>query len=459
MNITKQEAFEKIKQLVERFTEHIEEYKRISYNEHQTRVDYINPFFKALGWDMDNEQGLAEAYREVIHEDKVKIGGATKAPDYAFTLYGQRKFFVDAEKPNPTDKVSVSRIKYITYDQYLDEFDLLWDIFAKENLPKGRFDKYVQSDTSKKGTTTVDDAFLKSIEEWRTYLATSIALRNKSVSVDELNYAVQKTIDRIIFLRICEDRGVEQYGLLKKAAEKGDVYQNLFALFQVANDKYNSGLFDFKEDQITKGLSIDNKVLKTINGNLVSSLKKQILLNNIFGVDIDDQAVEVTKLNLLLKAMEGETTSSITAEINFGKRILPNLSKNIKCGNSLIGPDFYDNQLDLFSEQMKKINAFDWQSGFPEIFKQGGFDAVIGNPPYVRQELLGDFKEYFKTHYKVYHGTADLYAYFFEKGLQIRKEEGLFGIIVANKWMRARYGEPLRAWLINKPAKSGDIDH
>jgi len=623
MNITKQEAFEKVKHLVERFSEHIDEYKRISYNEHQTRVDYINPFFKALGWDMDNEQGLAEAYREVIHEDKVKIGGATKAPDYAFTLYGQRKFFVDAKKPNvniksdigpayqvrrygwsakvpvsvitdfeefaiydcskkpnPTDKVSVSRIKYITYDQYLDEFDFLWDIFAKENLPKGRFDKYVQSDTSKKGTTTVDDEFLKSIEQWRMYLATSIALRNKSISVDELNYAVQKTIDRIIFLRMCEDRGVEQYGLLKKAAEKGDVYLNLFALFRMANEKFNSGLFDFKEDKITSVLTIDNKVLKTIigelyypkceyefsvmpadilgsvyerflgktirlteahhakieekpevrkaggvyytpkyvvdyiventvgklienkmpkevesirvcdpacgsgsfligayqylliwhlkyysdnppkkkdglitpDGNLSTAEKKRILINNIYGVDIDPQAVEVTKLNLLLKALEGETQASINQQLQlFHERVLPNLGQNIKCGNSLIGPDFYDNQLDLFSQQMKKINAFDWQVGFPDVFKQGGFDVVIGNPPYVRQELLGDFKEYFKTHYKVYHGTADLYTYFFEKGMQILTKGGLFGIIVANKWMRARYGEPLRQWLKSKP--------
>ena len=86
MNPTKQQAFEKIGELVERFREHVQEYKRGIYNEHQTRVDYINPFFKALGWDMDNEQGHAEAYREVIHEDKVKVGGATKAPDYAFTL-------------------------------------------------------------------------------------------------------------------------------------------------------------------------------------------------------------------------------------------------------------------------------------------------------------------------------------------------------------------------------------
>lgn len=172
------------------------------------------------------------------------------------------------KKPNPGDKSSVSRIKYLTYEQYLEEFDFLWDIFAKENLPKGRFDKYVQSDTGKKGTATVDEEFLKSIEQWRTYLATSIALRNKSLSVDELNYAVQKTIDRIIFLRMCEDRGVEHYGMLRKAAEKGEVYQNLFDLYNTADAKYNSGLFDLKEDRITRDLLIDNKVLKTIIGEL-----------------------------------------------------------------------------------------------------------------------------------------------------------------------------------------------
>jgi len=194
MNITKESAREKIRILVDRFAEHVEEYKRKGYNEHQTRIDYINPFFKALGWDIDNEQGFAEAYREVIHEDKVKVGSATKAPDYAFTLFGQRKFFVDAKKPsvhikddlapayqvrrygwsakvpisivtdfeefsiydctkkpNPKDKASIARIKYLTFDKYIDEFDFLWDVFAKENLPKGRYDKYVQSDTRQKG--------------------------------------------------------------------------------------------------------------------------------------------------------------------------------------------------------------------------------------------------------------------------------------------------------------------
>jgi len=622
MQVTKEQAFKKIKELVERFSEHIEEYKRNRYNEHQTRVDYINPFFKALGWDMDNRQGHAEAYREVIHEDKIKVGSATKAPDYGFTLYGQRKFFVDAKKPSvnikgdiapayqvrrygwsakvpisivtdfeefsiydctkkpkTTDKASVSRIKYLTYCQYLDEFDFIWDVFAKENLPKGRFDKYVQSDTSKKGTATVDDEFLKSIEEWRRYLATTIALRNKLLNEDEINYAVQKTIDRIIFLRMCEDRGVEQYGELKKAAEKGDIYENLFRLFRIADDKYNSGLFDFKEDKITPNLKIDNKVLKTISkelyypnceyefsvmpadilgsvyerflgktirltkahsakieekpevrkaggvyytpkyvvdyivqntvgkiiegktpkqvekikicdpacgsgsfligaykhlldwhlqyytdnppgrkkgspftpdGNLTTAEKKRILLNNIFGVDIDAQAVEVTKLNLLLKALEGETKASISYQTQlFHERVLPNLNQNIKCGNSLIGSDFYDNQLDLFPEQMKKINAFDWKQGFPDIFKQGGFDMIIGNPPY-GIPLSKEEVTYLSNKFPQAKKISDSYCLFMILAKHISKPNGLFSYIVPNTFCDLESCNDFRNWLLTE---------
>ena len=623
MQVTKKQAYEKIKGLVGRFREHVEDYKRNGYNEHQTRIDYINPFFKALGWDMDNEQGYAEAYREVIHEDKIKVGSATKAPDYGFTLFGQRKFFVDAKKPSinvkndihpayqvrrygwsakvpisivtdfeefaiydctkkpkPSDKASVARIKYITYEQYLDEFDFLWDVFAKENLPKGRFDKYVKSDTKRKGTATVDNEFLKSIEEWRRYLATTIALRNKTLPEDELNFAVQKIIDRIIFLRMCEDRGVEPYGQLKKAAQKGEVYQNLFALYRMADEKYNSGLFDLKADKITPTLRVDNKVMKNIikelyypnceyefsvmpadilgsvyeqflgktirltkahhakieekpevrkaggvyytpkyvvdyiventvgkliegktpkqiekikicdpacgsgsfligayqflldwhlqyytdnpsrkkkdspltpDGNLTTAEKKRILLNNIFGVDIDAQAVEVTKLNLLLKALEGETHASISQQMTlFHERVLPNLGNNIKCGNSLISPNFYDNQLDLFLEQMKKINAFDWKQGFSDIFKEGGFDAIIGNPPWVDIKGLDPVQvDYYFEKYQTASNRINLYALFVERALQILKDKGQFGFIIPNSILYQSSYEKIRQILLN----------
>ena len=101
----------------------------------------------------------------------------------------------------------------------------------------------------------------------------------------------------------------------------------------------------------------------------------------------------------------------------------------------------------MSDEEARRINAFDWKTGFAEVFERGGFDAVIGNPPYVRQEGLGELKDYFARHYRVYHGVADLYAYFLEKGVSLLRPAGLFSYIVANKWMRANYGAPLRRWL------------
>lgn len=418
---------------------------------------------------------------------------------------------------------------------------------------------------------------MESLDRWRTYLAVNISWNNKNLDEDEINFAVQQTIDRLIFLRIAEDRSVEPYGNLKHAIKQGNLYSNLFEQFRKADDKYNSGLFDQKKDRISENLIIENKVIKTIinelyypecpyefsvlpveilgsayeqflgkviritpahhakieekpevrkaggvyytpqyivdyivkntvgrliegktpkeiskikivdpacgsgsfligafqylldyhkdyysnnrkplkgkkdnpltpDGHLSTAEKRRILLNNIFGVDIDVNAVEVTKLSLLLKCMEGETSASIAHQLSiFSDRVLPTLDNNIKDGNSLIDIDFYSSELDFGFE--KKIKPFNWGNAFPEVFKQDGFDIVIGNPPYVRQELLGSQKVYFQTKYTVYHGVADLYSYFIEKSIKLLKPNGLYGVIVANKWMRANYGEPLRKWL------------
>jgi hypothetical protein len=179
--------------------------------------------------------------------------------------------------------------------------------------------------------------------------------------------------------------------------------------------------------------------------------RKRILTTHIYGVDIDPQAVEVTKLSLLLKVLEDD--KSVTQQLAlFQERVLPDLDENIKCGNSLIGPDYYASnptQMGMFGneEEFYRINAFDWQTEFKDIMQAGGFDVVIGNPPYVRQEMLGEFKGYFQQNYNVYHGMADLYTYFIEKGISLLKPQGAFGYIVANKWLRANYGKPLRQWL------------
>jgi len=98
-------------------------------------------------------------------------------------------------------------------------------------------------------------------------------------------------------------------------------------------------------------------------------------------------------------------------------------------------------------EEMRRVNPFDWEAEFPEVMAAGGFDAVIGNPPYVRQEGLGAAKAYYHSHYKTFRPTADLYVNFIERGLGLLKKTGLFGMIVSNKWLRAAYGQPLRQFL------------
>jgi len=160
-------------------------------------------------------------------------------------------------------------------------------------------------------------------------------------------------------------------------------------------------------------------------------------------VDIDSQAVEVTKLSLLLKLLEGET-----GQLNLGfERVLPDLGENIRCGNSLIGWDYFKGQMFPDEEEIQRVNPFDWQRAFPHVFAAGGFDAVIGNPPYIRQESLGDDKRYYQSIYEVFTGTADIYSYFIEKGVKLLAPGGQFSYIVANKWLRAKYGSKLRQWL------------
>ncbi len=623
-----------LEQLVEQFDLHREDYLKGNLNETEVRVMYIDPLFELLGWDLHNKKGYAEAYKDVVHEDSLKIGATTRAPDYCFRIGGTRKFFLEAKKPSvhikedvsasyqlrrygwsaklpvsiltdfeefavydcrmkpsPGDKVSKGRIAYLTYREYVDKWEEISAIYGREAVLKGSFDRFVESSKGKKGTAEVDSAFLQEIERWRESLARNLALRNSGLSQRDLNLSTQRIIDRIVFLRMCEDRGIELYGRLQQLLNGTQVYPRLCQLFHEADTRYNSGLFHFKQeksratphDELTPHLKVDDKALKDIFRNLyypdspyefsvlpaeilgqvyeqflgkvirvtqkgqakiedkpevkkaggvfytpayivdyivrqtvgrllankkpgrevdaikildpacgsgsfligayqflidwyrdyyenqgnrkqkqrvfqaqggewrlTTAEKKRILLTHIFGVDIDPQAVEVTKLSLLLKVLEGETDETLKRQFQlFKERALPDLGRNIKCGNSLVGPDFYKGQQTGFldDEEQYRVNAFDWEHEFPEIMQAGGFSAVIGNPPYVRQEGLGEFKNYFHTHYKVYHGMADLYSYFIERGVSLMKKGGLFSYIVANKWMRANYGEPLRRWL------------
>ncbi|MFH1633414.1 MAG: type I restriction endonuclease, partial [Chloroflexota bacterium] len=222
-----------ILELVERFDRNIEAYRSGRYNETQIRIEFIDPLFDALGWDVHNKQGYAEAYKDVIHEDAIRVGGATKAPDYAFRIGGARKFFIEAKKPSvnlkddispafqlrryawsaklplsiltdfeefavydcrtkpvKTDKASTGRVLYLTYTEYAERWEEIAAIFSRQAVLEGAFDKYAQSSQRKRGTADVDAAFLKEIESWREMLARNIALRNPDLAQRELNFGV-----------------------------------------------------------------------------------------------------------------------------------------------------------------------------------------------------------------------------------------------------------------------------
>ena len=188
--------------------------------------------------------------------------------------------------------------------------------------------------------------------------------------------------------------------------------------------------------------------------HLTTQEKKRILLNNIYGVDIDPQAVEVTKLSLLLKVLEGENQDTLERQMKlFKERALPDLGSNIKCGNSLIGPDFYQGeQMDLLnSEDMYRINPFDWAKEFPEIMKVGGFDVVIGNPPY-GMVTSGIQKDYFQKSFASTEGRFDNYELFLEKGTKLCRERGLLGFIVPSPLLTNLYTRKLRTYLLEQCA-------
>lgn len=619
--------------LIERFKAQESAFLSSKYKEAQLRQEFIDPLFSALGWDMENKQGSSEAYKDVVHEDSIMIGGAYKAPDYSFRVGGSRKYFLEAKKPNVdilgdassafqlrrygwsakldvsiltnfrqfsiydcrtrpknSDKAPICRLQAFTCDDLPSIWEQLSNVFSKDAILSGGYDAYLEKKKSQRGAMTVDDAFLEEIEGWRTQLAKNIAAKNPLLSSRDLNFSVQAIIDRIVFLRICEDRGIEHYGQLREISKTERVYSALTKVFERADDVYNSGLFHFKKegarnsppDLLTSSLLVDSHVIGKILGSLYypespyefsvlpsdilgqvyerflgkvirlsSSHKavieekpevkkaggvyytptyisqeivaqvltplvqnkkpsnvteihvldpacgsgsflieayefflkwhleyyvsnnpasykkavfqasskdwrltveerKRILLNNIYGVDIDPQAVEVTKLSLLLKVLEGANRDTIERQLKlFNQRALPDLEQNIKCGNSLVGSDYIDVKSgDLFgANDIDSVNPFDWEKEFALIFKRGGFDAIIGNPPYL-YSAAKEYAEYFSERFKLAQYQTDYYVYFIEKSLQLIRKGGKFGFIISDSWINSEKFSILRNYLL-----------
>lgn len=203
-----------------------------------------------------------------------------------------------------------------------------------------------------------------------------------------------------------------------------------------------------KKTNRAKGLKA--RCIESDDGTLQLSLwqKREILLNNIYGMDVDAQAVEVAQLSLCLKLLEDETTfSTHKHQLEFRDALLPNLSKNIVCGNSLIDWDIRD--VSLFHEEERRLNPVSFKSAFPEVMKKGGFDAIVGNPPYIRIQALKEISpaavDYYKKHYiAASKGNYDIYVVFVERALGLLNRDGLLGYILPHKFLNSKYGSPLR---------------
>jgi len=593
-----------IKQLIEKYQSDRDYYLTNKYNETLLRSDFLDPFFELLGWDIKNNVGKPTNEREVILEEALKANASenSKKPDYTFRLFSERKFFLEAKKPfvkieadNETAKqvrrygftaklkisvlsnfehliiydtsVKVEKedafqkalVKKYHYTEYESKFDEIKRLLGKEAVYSGTFDNEWKEIENKLNQYSIDNLFLKQINEWRKALGTEIHKYEPKMNEQQLNDVVQSYLNRVLFLRVCEDRNLEDYQTLLKFANAND-FKALIKKFQEADKRYNSGLFDqLLKDKIVENISsvfwtiikqlyypespysfsvfssdvlgsiyeiflseklavqngtvelvkkpenIDRDIVTTptfiindilrntvlpkckdktdkeilqlkfadiacgsgafllelfqlLNDILIDyylkndkskliqtnintyklpfEIKRKVLLNCIFGVDKDYNAVEATKFGLLLKLLESEDVNST----NKTKPVLPDLSENIFFGNSLLNPKQVE------KKNQTEVNPFD--------FSKLRFDVIVGNPPYMKSEDMKNitplelplYKDNFTSAYKQF----DKYFLFLEQGLNLLTKDGILGYIVPSKFTKVGAGKKLRELLSEK---------
>ena len=636
---------EELARLTAAFHKGLPSYKEEGYDESALRNDFLTPFWRALGWDVENKQGLAQSLREVQIESRVHIEGRKKRADYLFRTGGLERFVCEAKKPKeelskkdayqaqryafnlrlmiatlsnfealqvfivggkPEQISPWERCKQWHYTEYVKSAQEIWELFSRSNVASGSLEKYISSLPKRplKGKArqgwliaperirTVDAEFLAYVEEQRELLARDLIQQNKKhkwTSID-LNESIQRILDRILFVRISEDRDIDTGRPLElilsdwEAMQAGQpsLYSRLVAHFNRLDESFNGALFKSghesetlkvsdeylanlirdlssedspylfstlpveilgsvyerfigKTVRVTKtgrlkielkpevrkaggvyytpryvvnhiveqtvGKLLDGKRPKDVekikvldpacgsgsflirvfericeyyvrwyqdhpneqkpelcytdeNGpRLTTHLKRQIMLNNVFGVDIDFQAVEVTMLSLYLKILEGETRSTLGKQQSLfpSETFLPDLTANLKCGNSLIAADYYkDRQIPLLGDdELFRVNAFNWEDGFPEIVKSG-FDVVLGNPPwgaaFDEEEL-----EYLRHEHKdIIVRMIDSFMYFVHKGMQLLKTGGRFGMILPDVALYQNDCHKLREYILDR---------
>lgn len=301
----------RVADLVQNFRRNEADYLRPAYNETQARTDFITPLLEAFGWDVHNAAGHPLGLREVIEEATVEVGEErlSKKPDYELRLARQRKLFVEAKKPSVridrskdaafqtrrygysaslpiavltnfeqlavydcqpepdlADEAHVARILLVRYDEFEARFDELWPLLSRAAVYSGEFDRRFAVDVTRHGAEQFDDFFLRQVRSWRERLARDIHQNTPGLSPEELTYAVQLFLLRIVFLRICEDRDIERYETLRGLAGGGS-FDALLTELRRADAFYDSGLFRLLDDA-RLGVRISDDVLSGIINEL-----------------------------------------------------------------------------------------------------------------------------------------------------------------------------------------------
>ena len=663
--------------LVDRFDRQFPEFTSPDYNEATLRADLLDPFFRALGWDVGNTKGLIHTEREVDIEVRTAVSGRQTRADYVFRAARVERFTCEAKKPAEVlsdphifqakrdayargvplallsdfqelkifvvgarphrDEPHVGEWKVLNFRQYPAAAREIWDLLAYENVTSGSIDRLIDSLPKRplrlKGkqgylirpdrNRSLDADFLNFLDDVRQQLGSDLLKHNDRTDLlvsHRLNEAAQHIIDRLVFLRICEDRGIDTGQQLQSLFDgwyrqqqhpprlhrpgrqthlrfgteieedpapydaggrtEGSLYLEIVEHIRSLDQRppsykpfFNGQLFKahFSEDltvgdewlanfildltdddtgynfatikveilgdvyerflgkvlrpqgrgatieekpevrkaggvyytpryitdyivEQTVGRLVDGKTPKEVqklrildpacgsgsfllrayervmehylrwftadpkrrreedcyvdaagNVRLTSRLKRRILKENIYGVDIDAQAVEVTQLSLYLKMLEGENRETLRAQTELfrGEALLPPLDQNVRCFNSLIASDF-----SLDPDELVRVNAGDWEVQFPAIMKAGGFDAVIGNPPwgyeFHEQEL-----EYLREHHReIIVRMVDSFMYFTQLGLSRLTSSGRFGMILPDVMLYQGDAEKLRRILL-----------
>lgn len=616
-------AKSRLSELIERYNNTLrgKDHKDIS---EETIRTWLNELLSIFGWDVQNtsqvlqERVLSGQQAEKLHQ----IKSTHKKPDYILMNGTNIKSFLDAKSldvniftsketafqirsygwsaqspcafvsnfeqfviydtryvPSPDQEAELGTIQFCI-DNYIENFDALFEHLWHDNICSNHLEQLYKIKTTE-GSNQLDSNFMSILSDFRIKLAKRLIELNSSVINNDslLNYYVQVILDRIIFIRVCESKEIEQHEKLKRFLSDKQGFWNSFknSCYMEFYDHYDGAMF--KRDETFQRLNIDNDVfaefinklyypypyrfdvipVKVIANIYEEFLGKQLVINNdkikevtkseyvktngavctpehivdmvckqtidlsavktvedlfninildpccgsgvfivsvyellakkmiellcsdekmrskysddfyvqdesymltitgrraivtncVHGIDCDEAAVEVTKMSLALKIVDGNNPLAWNGIGAFGEKILRDIDRNIKLGNTLVGTDSR-----IPAKHIAEIKPFDIKAAFSDVFSNNnGFSYIIGNPPYVEtkhfkaaQPLMHD---YLSTNYSAFEGKADLSVLFIEKCINMLNPDGKLGFIIQRRWFKTDYGRSIRS-LINE---------